>query len=60
MKSFKYSETWYSSSRKIKVSKVEIEKMASRGLKIKKQDSALWPRKFSNRLVLLFGVYFKL
>ena len=34
--------------------------MGSGGLKIKKQDFALWPSNISNLLILLFGVYFKL
>ena len=33
--------------------------MGSGGLKIKKQDFALWPSNISNLLMLLFGVYFK-
>ena len=34
--------------------------MGSGGLKIKKQDFALWPSNISNLLMLLFGVCFKL
>ena len=64
----KYSKTWYSNSKKIEVSKDEIEKMVlnklwiirSREFKIKKQDFALSPNNLSNLLKLLFGVYLKL
>ena len=56
-----------SNSKKIKVSKNEIEKIVwnklwilrSRGFKMEKKDFALWPNNVLNLLQLFFGVYYK-